>query len=109
RRILKILPAMLAVTHARAIPAIDEDAIDAIARHDLALYLGHELEIVRPKPARDPHLRRRPMPARLALDIDRDPVGMGLLHVIISGMRNGSCDHDHPEFPAAAHQFAKWI
>ena len=62
-RVFEILPAVLAVAHARAVPAIDEDAIDPVARHDLVLHFGHELEVVRAKPAGDPHLRRSPVAA----------------------------------------------
>ena len=70
----EVLPAMLAVAHPGAVPAVDEDGVHPVARHDLPLHLGHELEVVGAEPARHPHLRRGPMPARLALGVHRDPV-----------------------------------
>src|SRR5262249_13638748 len=39
----EVRPAVLAVAHPRAGPAVDEDAVDAVARHDLAVHRGHEL------------------------------------------------------------------
>src|SRR5208283_2114518 len=53
---------------------------------------GHEIEIVRPKSARDPQLRRHPMPARLAVGGHGDPIRMRGLHVIVGRVRIGAGD-----------------
>ena len=74
----EVRPAVLAVAHPGAGPAVDEDAVDAVARHDLPVDRGHELEVVRPQGAGDPHLGRGPVPARLPCGVDGDPVGVGL-------------------------------
>ena len=84
-------------------------AIDSIARHDLALHLGHELEVVRAERAGDPHLGRGPVPARLAVGVDGDPVGMRALRVVVGGVRIGARDDDHAELAAAGDQIAKRI
>src|SRR5439155_547387 len=42
---LKILRAVFAVTHAGAVPAIDENAVHSVTRHDFLLHFGHELEV----------------------------------------------------------------
>ena len=64
---LEIFPAVLAVAHARPVPAVDEDPVDPVAGHDLLLHLRHELEVVGPQPAGDPHLGRRPVAPGLAV------------------------------------------
>src|SRR5258706_9345443 len=57
----EILSTVLAITHARTIPAIDEDPVDTIAGHDLPLHLRHKIEVVRAESASNPHFRRSPM------------------------------------------------
>ena len=106
---LEVLLAMLAPALAVTVPAVDEDAVHAVGRHDLALHLGHKLEVVRPEPAGDPHLGRGPVAARLAVGGHRDPVGMGGLHIVIGGVRVGARDDDHAELAAAGDEFAEHI
>ena len=49
------------------------------------------------------------MPARLALRVDRDPVRMRRLHVVVGGMRVGADEHDHAQLAAARDQFAEHV
>ena len=105
----KIFPAALAVTLARAIPAVDKNPVHTVARRDLALHLGHEIEIVGPEPAGDPHLGRRPVATALAVGVDVNPLGMRGLGVVVGRVRIGARDHDHAEFAAARDEFAEHI
>ena len=89
------VPAVLAVAHAGAGPAVDEDAVHLVAGHDLPLHLGHELEVVGAQAAGDPHLRRGPVPAGLPVGVHRDPVRVRRLHVVVGGVRIGAGDDDH--------------
>ena len=50
----KFFAAMLAVAHARAVPAVDENPVHPVARHDLLLHLGHEFEVVRARARTSP-------------------------------------------------------
>src|SRR5262249_11831997 len=109
RRIPEVPAAMLAITHARAIPAIDKNPVDVIARHDLALDLGHEVEVVGTQAARDPHLRRGPMPSWRPVRGDGDPIRMRGARVLIRRMRVGAGDHDETELATAGDQFAEHI
>lgn len=106
---MKFFLAMPAVTHAGAVPAIDEDAIDAVARHDFALHFGHEFEVVRTEAAGHPHFGRGPMAAGLAVGFDSDPVRMRGLDVVVGGVRIGTGNDDHAEFATAGDEFAKRI
>src|ERR1043165_9985525 len=81
-RLLEISLAVLAVTHARAFPAIDKDPVHLITRHDLLFHFGHELEIVRPQSASHPHLRRGPMPPLVPVCIHGDPIRVRLRDII---------------------------
>ena len=103
----EVRPAMLAIAHAGAGPAVDEDPVDAVPRHDLPVHRGHELEVVRPQGAGHPHLRRGPVPARLALGVHGDPVGMRVADVVVGRVRVGPRQHDHAELPAARDQLAE--
>jgi len=47
--------------------------------------------------------------ARLALDIDRNPVGMRGLQIVIGGVRIGSHEHRHALFATAGDEFAKHV
>ena len=105
----EIVAAMLAIAHARSVPAVDENAIHPIAGHNLLFNLGHELKVVWPQPAGDPHFRGSPVPARLALRINRNPIRMRLIHILVGGVRIGSSDDHHAQLPAPCHQFAKRI
>ena len=107
RRRAEVRPAVRAVAHAGAVPAVDEDAVHPVARHDLALHLGHQLEVVRTEAAGDPHLGRGPVPARAAVRVGRDPVGVRGLHVVVRRVRVGARQDDHPEPPAAGDQLAE--
>ena len=49
------------------------------------------------------------MPAFFAFGIDRDPVRMRVVHVLVSGVRVRARDDDHAQLPAAGHQLAERI
>jgi hypothetical protein len=57
----------------------------------------------------NPHLRRRPVTPGLAVRIDGNPVRVGRLQVVVSGVR--VCPHQdgHAELPAAGDKFPKNI
>jgi len=73
------------------------------------MYLGHELEVVRPERAGDPQLRLRPVPAWLAMFIDRDPVRVGVEHILVDGVRVGARDDHHSLRSTAGHEFAERV
>src|SRR6185312_868514 len=100
---------MLAVAVAGALPAVHEDAIDAIARHDLFVHRCHEVEVVWPKRTGHPHLRRRPVATRFALRVDGDPVWMRKFRIVIGRVWIGTREDRHPELAAAGNEFAKYI
>ncbi len=102
-------PAMLAVAHAGTVPAVDEEAVHAVAGHDLPLHLGHELEVVGPQAAGDPHLRRGPVAPGFAVGVHRDPVGVRRLHVVVGGVGIGAGDDDHAEPPTAGDELAQHV
>src|SRR5437773_4016527 len=106
---LKILQAVLAVTHAGAVPTIDENAVHSVARHDFLLHFGHELAVVRTQGAGNPHLWRGPVTTPVAIGLNRDPIRMRVAHVIVRGVRVGARDDDHAELAAAGDKFAERI
>src|SRR5260370_20258809 len=100
---------MLAVTHANTCPTIAEDSVHFVIGCNFAGDVGHELEVVRAEGTRDPELGLGPVAPLAALGIYGDPIGMGIVDVLMGGMRIGSGDDVHPEFPAAIHHFAEAI
>ena len=90
-------------------PSVREDAVHAVLRDDLAVHGVHEVEVVRPERARDPQLRIRPMAARLAVGVDRDPVGMRRPHLVTHRVRVGPRDHVHLHTPASSDERAERI
>ena len=106
---VEVPAAVLAVAVGLVGPPIGEDAVDVVARDDLAVHGGHELEVVRPERARDPQLRVGPVPARLAVGVDGNPIGMRACHVVAGRVRVGAGDHLHPHRAAAANQLAERI
>src|SRR3954463_16462225 len=82
-------------------PPVRENPVDLVARHDLAVDLVHELEVVRAERAGDPELRVRPVTPRSPVAGDRDPVGMRGANVVTGGMRVGSREHAHAHGAAA--------
>src|SRR5215475_14430812 len=100
---------MLAITHAGTGPAVAEDAVNVIQPHDLPRHLSHELEVVRPEATCHPHFRIGPVPALLVLRVDRDPVRMRVVDLLMSRMRVGSGDNIHTEFATSSNQFAEAI
>ena len=101
--------AVLAVAHARSRPAVGENAVDLVARHDLARHLGHELEGVGTEAAGDPHLRAGPVTAFAALRVHGDPVGVRFVDVLVRGVRIGACHHYHAQLAAAPVQLAERV
>ena len=107
------LEVLLAV-HAVAVaalrrPAVGEDAVDLVSRDDLAVDLVHELEVVGTERAGHPQLGVGPVPPRLAVAVDGDPVGMRGPHVVAHGVRIGARDDVHAERAAAGDQRAERI
>ena len=105
----EVAAAVLAVAVGLVGPPVGEDAVDVVARDDLAVHGGHELEVVGPERARDPQLRVGPVPARPPVGVDRDPVGVRARGVVAGRVRIGAGDHLHPHGAAAADQLAERI
>src|SRR6266849_1811948 len=59
---LEVALAVLAVAHPRSRPPVAEDSVNGVPGRDLAVDLGHELEVVRTQRARHPELGRCPVP-----------------------------------------------
>ena len=76
RGIAETLPAMFAVAHAAARPAVGEDAVRLVEAHDLFMHCSHELEVVRTESTGFPIAGIGGMPHRLAARIHPDPVRM---------------------------------
>src|SRR5207248_1304707 len=66
-------------------------------------------EIVRAEAAGDPHFRRGPVAAWLAVGFDRDPIRMRGLHVVVGGVWISAGNHDHAKFAAAGDEFTEWV
>ncbi len=102
--------AMLAIADtALRRPTVGENAVHAVLRHDLAVHGIHEVEVVRAERARHPQLRVGPMPARLTIGIDRDPIGMRRPYLLTHGVRIGARDHTHVQTTASRHERPEWI
>src|SRR5258708_26312581 len=96
--------AVLAVAHAGAGPAIAEDAVDLVERHDLAGHCGHELEIVRSERARDPAAGRGPVAPLVAVLVDSDPIRMGIVNILEAGAAMRARHANHAELaPSPPH------
>ena len=101
--------AVLAITHARAGPAVAEDAVDLVEGDDLPGDLGHELEVVGAERTGDPQLRIRPVLAPAPLGVHGDPVRMRVVDVLMCGVRIGARDDVHPELATAGDEFAERV
>ncbi len=106
---VEIPPAVLAVAHAGAGPAIAEDAVHVVEGDDLLGHLGHELEIVGTQRAGHPQLRRRPVAPLVALGVHGDPVRVGVVDILVRGVRIGAGDDDHVHLAAAGDQVAERV
>jgi hypothetical protein len=105
----EVCPAVLAVAHAGAGPAVTEDAVHLVEGDDLLGDLGHELEIVRTEGASHPEIRVGPVAPLLALGLDRDPIGMRVVDVLVGRVRVGARDDHHVQFSAPGHQIAECV
>ena len=101
--------AMLAKTHARAGPAVAEDAVDPVEGDDFPGDLGHELEVVGPERTGDPQLRIRPVLAPAPLSVHGDPVWMRVVDVLMSGVWIGARDDVHPERATAGNELTERV
>ena len=107
--VVEILLAVLAVTHARSCPSIGEDAIHHVLRHDFLMDRGHEFKVVGSQGAGEPEVRIRRVPALLAVLIDRQPVRMRVVHILMACVRVGAGNYIHAQFPAAMGDIAEGI
>src|SRR5207253_3203528 len=63
RYLAEVVPTVLAVTHPGAVPAVDENPVDHVPRHDFLMHVRHEFEVVGAKCAGNPHFGGGPMAA----------------------------------------------
>jgi hypothetical protein len=106
---VEIVAAVIAVAHARPGPPVAEDAVNAVARDDFPGHIGHELEVVGTERACDPQLRHDQVAALLAGGIHRDPVGVGVVDILVRRVRIGTRHHHHSQFPAARREFPECV
>jgi len=106
---LEIFDAMFAKTLAGAVPAIDENAVHVVARHDFFFHVGHEFEVVRAEAARHPHFRRSPMAALFAVSVHGNPIGVRGGDVIVGSVGIGAGDDDHAQLAAAGDEVAEGV
>ncbi len=106
---MEVLLAVLAVTHARSCPSIGEDAIHHVLRHDFLMDRGHELKVVGSQGAGEPEVRIRSVLALLAVLIDRQPVWMRVVNILMASVRVGAGNDIHAQFPAAMRYVAEGI
>src|SRR5262249_42421650 len=90
-------------------PAVAEDAVDLVARHDLARDFGHELEVVGAERAGHPPVRSGPVASLPALGVDGNPFGMSFGGIIEDRMRVGAGDHHHAELAATGRELAERV
>ena len=103
----EVLLTVLAVAVSGAVPTVEEEAVWAVAGHDLFVDGGHEFEVVGAVGAGDPHLGRGPVAAGLAVRVDGDPVGVGGLGVVVGGVGIGADEDGHAEVAASGDEFAE--
>ena len=92
-----------------AVPAVGEDAVDVVEIHDLAVHLGHEVEVVGAEGAGDPQLGVGPVAPGLAVGEAVDPLGVGVTGVLVHRVGVGAGDHRHAHPAAAGHEVPKGI
>src|SRR5262249_274302 len=91
----EIFLAVLAVAHARAGPAIRKDPIHAIESDNLFSYRGHELEVVGTECTGDPEIFVGRMTPLVSICVYGDPIGMGVIDILMRTMRIGAANHVH--------------
>ena len=107
--ITEVLLAVLAITHAGAVPAIAEHSVHLVHGYDFARHPGHKVEVVGAQGAGDPEFRHGPVTPLLALRIHRDPIGVRVVDVLVSGVGVGAGDDVHAELAAAGRHLAEGI
>src|ERR1035438_7011546 len=73
------------------------------------MHRGHEVEVVRPQGAGKPIFGIGRVPALVAMFIDRDPIGMRIVDVLVTSMRIGSRNHIHAKLPASRNDVAESV
>ena len=105
----EILPAVFAVAHAAARPAVGKDAVGLVHAHDLFMHGGHEFEVVGAESAGFPIARIGGVAHRLAVCIHPDPVWMRVIDLLPAGVRVGSRHDVHAHRAAAGQQVTEGI
>src|ERR1035438_4891688 len=73
------------------------------------MHRGHEVEVVWPQGAGKPILGIGRVPALVAMFIDRDPIWMHIVDVLVTGMRIRSRNHIHAKFSASRNDVAECV
>src|SRR5689334_13690317 len=71
--------------------------------------LGHEFEVVRTECTRCPEFRICPMAPRPPLGVNRNPVGMIVVHILMRSMRVRPRNDDHAQLAASCKQITEWV
>src|ERR1035441_7938202 len=73
------------------------------------MHRGHEVKVVGPQSAGHPILGIGRVAALVALCIDRDPIRMCIVDVLVAGMRIGACNHVHAKLAASGNDVAEGV
>src|SRR5262249_12737778 len=106
---VKIFPAVLAITHTGTVPAIDEDTVHLVTRHDFPLHLCHKLEVVGTQRTGHPHLRRRPVATWISIRVNRNPIWIPFAHVVVGRVRVGARNDYHAKLSTTCDEIPEHI
>ena len=70
-------------------------------------YFGHEIEVIGPQGAGEPHIGIVGVRALFSFCIHGDPFRMSIISILVGGMRIGAGQHHHALFAATLDQAAK--
>jgi len=100
---------MHAIAHARPRPAIAENSVGFVQRHYLLVDLGHEFEIVGTEGASYPEFGIRPVTPRPTLGINREPIRVILIHILMRSVRVRPRDGNHAQTAASRKQITEGV
>ena len=106
---LEVALAMLAIADAMPRPTVGEDTVHRVHLHDFARDAGHIFKVVWPQRGGDPQVGVGPMAHRLAIRPHHNPVGVGVVDILMDGVGVGAGNHIHAQPAAPLIKFAKGV